>query len=111
MPGPSFQFSSVPVKICIRKFHPCSGGNARNAELLHVKKSYVRIYSYCRLKLGCFGQVQNSLFVLKQILLLLSFLTEQKGKLLEIFGESSGSGFVKRVQDLIPIRKLLCALS
>jgi len=57
-----------------------------------------------------FGQVQNSLIILKQILLLLSILTEQKGKLLEIFEGSSGIGFVKRVNDLIPISKFLCAL-
>lgn len=63
-----------------------------------LKKSSVRIYSYCRLRLDRFGQVQDSLFVLKLMQLLLSILTEQKVKLLEIFEGSSGSGFVKESQ-------------
>lgn len=39
---------------------------------IHVNNSSVRNYVYCRLRLDNFDQVQNSLFVLKLILLLLS---------------------------------------
>lgn len=73
-----------------------------------LKKSSVRIYSYCRLRLDHFDQVQDSL--LKYMQLLLSVLTEQKGKLLEIFEGSSGSGFVKRVNDFNSYQKVLVCI-
>lgn len=64
----------------------------------------LELLNFCMLKSltltsDSFGQVQNKLLVLKQILLLLNILTEQKGKILEMFEQSSDSSFVTRVND------------